>query len=156
MVRLQIKYLSFGPQKVKSNGQSLTIPGVEDNLRKALLQRLEDETEIPAMRPQIIANLLSNTLILEGTKSHVEWLEKLVQLWDRPLTLIRIEAYLFETSETHSQQLGLEFRVKKFFQRRNCKPHRSRSFFCRFGFRSCNSITGYAGGCCLKVATECR
>jgi hypothetical protein len=75
MVRLQINYLSVGPQKVKSKGQSLTIPGVLDNLRKALLQRLEDKTEIPAMRPQIIADLLSNKLILEGTKSHVEWLE---------------------------------------------------------------------------------
>jgi len=64
------------------------------------------------MRPQIIADLLSNTLILEGSKSHVEWLEKLVRIWDRPLPLIRIEAHLFETSETHSRQLGLEFRAK--------------------------------------------
>ena len=72
MVRLQIKYLSIAPQTVKSNGQSLTIPIVEDNLRKALVQRLEDETEIPAMRPQIIAVWLSNILILDGTKSHVE------------------------------------------------------------------------------------
>ena len=112
MVRLQLKYLSVGPQTVKSNGQSLTIPGVEESLRKALQQRLEDETEIPVMRPQIIADLLSNTLILEGSKSHVEWLEKLVRIWDRPLPLIRIEAHLFETSETHSRQLGLEFRAK--------------------------------------------
>jgi hypothetical protein len=88
MVRLQIKYLSVVPQTVKSNGQSLTIPGVEDNLRKALQQRLEDEIEIPAIRPQIIVDLLSNTLILEGTKSHVKWLEKLVRLCDRPLPLI--------------------------------------------------------------------
>jgi type II secretory pathway component GspD/PulD (secretin) len=112
IVRLQLQYLSVGPQTVESNGQSLTITGVEESLRKALQQRLEDETEIPAMRPQIIADLLSNTLILEGSKSHVEWLEKLVRIWDRPLPLIQIEAHLFETSETHSRQLGLEFRAK--------------------------------------------
>ena len=35
-----------------------------------------------------------------------------MQVWDRPLPLIRIEAHLFETSETHSRQLGLEFRGK--------------------------------------------
>ena len=74
MVRLQIKYLSVVPQTVKSNGQSLTIPVVEDNLRKVLVQRLEDETKIPAIRPQIIAVWLINILILDGTKSHVEWL----------------------------------------------------------------------------------
>ena len=112
IVRLQLQYLSVGPQTVESNGQSLTITGVEESLRKALQQRLEDETEMPAMRPQIIADLLSNTLILEGSKSHVEWLEKLVRIWDRPLPLIQIEAHLFETSETHSRQLGLEFRAK--------------------------------------------
>ena len=112
IVRLQLQYLSVGPQTVESNGQSLIITGVEESLRKALQQRLEDETEIPAMRPQIIADLLSNTLILEGSKSHVEWLEKLVRIWDRPLPLIQIEAHLFETSETHSRQLGLEFRAK--------------------------------------------
>jgi type III secretion protein C len=112
IVRLQIKYLSVGTQIVQSNGQSLTIPGVEESLRKALQQRLEDETEIPAMRPQIVADLLSNSLILEGSKSHVEWMEKLLQIWDRPLPLIRIEAHLFETSEIHSRQLGLEFRAK--------------------------------------------
>ena len=112
IVRLQLQYLSVGPQTVESNGQSLIITGVEESLRKALQQRLEDETEMPAMRPQIIADLLSNTLILEGSKSHVEWLEKLVRIWDRPLPLIQIEAHLFETSETHSRQLGLEFRAK--------------------------------------------
>jgi len=112
IVRLQLQYLSVGPQTVESNGQSLIIAGVEESLRKALQQRLEDETEMPAMRPQIIADLLSNTLILEGSKSHVEWLEKLVRIWDRPLPLIQIEAHLFETSETHSRQLGLEFRAK--------------------------------------------
>jgi type II secretory pathway component GspD/PulD (secretin) len=112
IVRLQLQYLSVGPQTVESNGKSLIITGVEESLRKALQQRLEDETEIPAMRPQIIADLLSNTLILEGSKSHVEWLEKLVRIWDRPLPLIQIEAHLFETSETHSRQLGLEFRAK--------------------------------------------
>ena len=112
IVRLQLQYLSVGPQTVESNGKSLIITGVEESLRKALQQRLEDETEMPAMRPQIIADLLSNTLILEGSKSHVEWLEKLVRIWDRPLPLIQIEAHLFETSETHSRQLGLEFRAK--------------------------------------------
>ena len=112
IVRLQLQYLSVGPQTVESNGKSLIITGVEESLRKALQQRLEDETEMPAMRPQIIADLLSNTLILEGSKSHVEWLEKLVRIWDRHLPLIQIEAHLFETSETHSRHLGLEFRAK--------------------------------------------
>ncbi len=70
------------------------------------------ETEIPQLRPQIIPDLLRNTLILEGSKSHVEWMVKLVRIWDRPLPLIRIEAHLFETSETQSRQLGLEFRGK--------------------------------------------
>jgi type II secretory pathway component GspD/PulD (secretin) len=112
IVRLPLKYLSVGAQTVRSNGQSLIIPGVEESLRKALQQRLEDETEIPPFRPQIIADLLGNTLILEGSKSHVEWMERLVMIWDRPLPLIRIEAHLFETSETHSRQLGLEFRGK--------------------------------------------
>jgi type II secretory pathway component GspD/PulD (secretin) len=112
IVRLKLKYLSVGPQTVQSNGQPLTIPGVEDSLRKVLQQRLEDETETPPLRPQIIPDLLGNSLILEGSKTHVDWLEKLVQVWDRPLPLIRIEAHLFETSETHSRQLGLEFRGK--------------------------------------------
>ena len=112
IVRLPLKYLSVGPQTVTSNGHSLTIPGVEESLNKALQQRLEDETELPPLRPLIIADLLSNTLILEGSKSHVEWLEKLIRIWDRPLPLIRIEAHLFETSESHSRQLGLEFRGK--------------------------------------------
>ena len=102
----------MGPQTVQSNGQPLTIPGVEESLRKALQQRLEDEAEITPLRPQIIPDLLGNSLILEGSKTHVDWMEKLVQVWDRPLPLIRIEAHLFETSETHSRQLGLEFRGK--------------------------------------------
>ena len=102
----------MGPQTVQSNGQPLTIPGVEESLRKALQQRLEDEAEITPLRPQIIPDLLGNSLILEGSKTHVDWMEKLVQVLDRPLPLIRIEAHLFETSETHSRQLGLEFRGK--------------------------------------------
>ena len=112
IVRFLLKYLSVGIQTVQSNGRSLKISGVEENLRKALQQRLEDETEIPAFRPQIIADSLGNALILEGNKSHVDWMEKLLLIWDRPLPLIRIEAHLFETSESHSRQLGLEFSGK--------------------------------------------
>ncbi|MBC8257740.1 MAG: hypothetical protein H8E38_01875 [SAR324 cluster bacterium] len=112
IVRLPLKYLSVGSQAIQSSGQKLTIPGVEESLKKALQQRLEDETEIPLLRPQIIPDFLGNALILEGSKAHVEWMEKLVHIWDRPLPLIRIEAHLFETSETHSRQLGLEFRGK--------------------------------------------
>ena len=112
IVRLPLNYLNVGSQTVQSSGQTLKIPGVEESLRKAMQQRLEDETEIPQLRPQIIPDLLRNTLILEGSKSHVEWMVKLVRIWDRPLPLIRIEAHLFETSETQSRQLGLEFRGK--------------------------------------------
>ena len=39
-------------------------------------------------------------------------MEKLVKIWDHPLHLMWIEAHLFETSETHSRQLGLKLRAK--------------------------------------------
>ncbi len=107
--RVRLRYLHVGDRKVRSNGRDITLPGVEARLRELLDHLLDDDPLVPQNFVRIIPDFLRNAVVLQGKSKHLEWLRKVLETWDQPTPQIRIEAHIFETNESDSLRLGMEF-----------------------------------------------
>ncbi len=109
--RMDFKYLDVETKKILSEGQVFTIPGVEAKLRQFFQQHVGDqEKRTLGMRSlQIIPDFVNNSVILRGKREQVSLAKEILKTWDTPQALIKIEAHIFETSDTVSRELGTQF-----------------------------------------------
>ena len=61
---------------------------------------------------KILADEERNVLILQGSPNQLLFLKKLIELWDRPVPQIKIEAHIFETNESDALKPGMEFSIR--------------------------------------------
>ena len=106
--RFELHYLPVGRRRMVAEGQSIELPGAEEQLREFL----ENDPDFwnQDTTPLILPDRRNNTLLVRGTTSQLQWIEELLTLWDQPSPLIRIEAHIFETTEETSRELGLRWR----------------------------------------------
>ena len=93
---------------ITAEGQQITLPSTEDQLRE-FFQQAPDFVETQP-QPLILPDRQNNALLIRETKAQLQLVEELIVLWDQPSPLIRIEAHIFETTEKISRELGLRWR----------------------------------------------
>ena len=98
----------MGPRTITAEGQQITLPSTEDQLRE-FFQQVPDFSETQP-QPLILPDRQNNALLIRGTEAQLQLVEELLVLWDQPRPLIRIEAHIFETTEKISRELGLRWR----------------------------------------------
>ncbi|MFZ8894958.1 MAG: hypothetical protein ACO3QB_09300 [bacterium] len=106
--RFTLRYLSVGSRMITAEGQQITLPSTEDQLRE-FFQQAPDFAETQP-QPLILPDRQNNALLIRGTEAQLQLVEELLVLWDQPSPLIRIEAHIFETTEKISRELGLRWR----------------------------------------------
>ncbi len=108
--RIPLNYLHVGEKRFVSDGEAVSVPGVEVAIQNLLqpASNFEDEA-IPKTEFHILADVLNNALIVQGEPQQIETMQQVLKTWDQPNPLIRIEAHIFETSDVTSRQLGLQF-----------------------------------------------
>jgi len=110
VLRVPLRYLHIGDRKVRSNGETVVLKGADTRLHELLEKQFpEGSTE---ERPALIPDRPGNALVLIGPAEALRFLQQLLEVWDQPRPLIRIEAHIFETSEEFSRQLGVEFSAR--------------------------------------------
>ncbi len=114
--RFDFKYLHVKTKTMLSEGQTVTIPGVETKLQQFFQQNIKDKAKAASgiNSLKIIPDFVSNSVILQGTKEQVHLAKELLIAWDKPQPLIKIEAHIFETSDTVSRELGAQFGAQGF------------------------------------------
>ena len=106
--RVNLKYLHVNTRTIVSAGAEITSEGVETKLQKIFQKLIKEEGDSTGTF-QIIPDFVSNAIILRGTAEQVKVAKKILEIWDKPQPTIRIEAHIFETSDTVSRELGLQF-----------------------------------------------
>ena len=108
--RLVLRYLHVGQKQIQSEGQTITLVGAESLLQQTL-EYLSASFSNPPSRFQskILPDLVNNAVMIWAQPEHIEIMKQMMELWDKPSPLIKIEAFIFETTETYSRELGLQF-----------------------------------------------
>ena len=60
----------------------------------------------------ITSDVLNNALLLHGSQETITKAKQLLTLWDQPYPQIRIEAFIFETTETYAREIGNELEAR--------------------------------------------
>ncbi|MGK5092543.1 hypothetical protein WDW89_11090 [Deltaproteobacteria bacterium TL4] len=107
--RYAFRYLHVGKKMVQSEGQSMQVEGVELSLSQIFNHIFTSPSKDVGTAPKIIPDFVSNSIMVWATPEQLSTMGDLIQLWDKPSPLIKIEAYIFETSESFSQQLDLQY-----------------------------------------------
>ena len=115
LARVELNYLHVNARKIINDGEAIASEGVAARLQQIFqtwLNGAENQQNQSSGMLQIIPDFVSNALILRGTPEQVEAATKILKIWDRPHPLIKIEAHIFETSDTVSRELGLQFSAR--------------------------------------------
>ncbi|MBF0238152.1 MAG: hypothetical protein HQM12_10630 [SAR324 cluster bacterium] len=104
--RVPLRYLRVGDKSVASDGQRMQIPGTEKTL-ESLLKHYFEGKNMPAA--QVVPDLVTNALILQAEPEQIQMARQLIQIWDVPSPQIKIEAHIFETTESYARDIGLQF-----------------------------------------------
>ena len=108
-IRLQLRYLQVGSRVICRNGRLEEIQGVKSRLLD-MIENLDESDPLLSVRSQkILADQECNVLILQGSRKQPRLLKKVIELWGQPVPQIKIEAHIFETNETDTLKLGMEF-----------------------------------------------
>ncbi len=107
--KVALNYLHVNSRKIISSGEEIFSEGAEIKLQKIFQQLVKNEKGDISTSFQIIPDFLGNSLILRGTAEEVKIAKKILEIWDKPQPIIKIEAHIFETSDTVSQELGMQF-----------------------------------------------
>ncbi len=107
--RLELRYLHVGSRNISRNGRLVEIPGVKSRLLEMIETMDESDPLLPVRFLKILEDEERNVLILQGSRKQLLLLQRLIELWDRPVPQIKIEAHIFETNESDALKLGLEF-----------------------------------------------
>ncbi len=110
VLRIPLRHLHIGDRKVRSNGETVTLKGADTRLHELLKKQFPEGSS--KERPTLIPDRPGNALVLIGSAEALRSLQELLEIWDRPRPLIRIEAHIFETSEEFSRKLGVEFSAR--------------------------------------------
>ena len=75
----------------------MEIPGVKSRLLEMIETMDESDPLLPVRFLKILEDEERNVLILQGSRKQLLLLQRLIELWDRPVPQIKIEAHIFET-----------------------------------------------------------
>ena len=106
--RVDLDYLHVNTRKIISEGEAVTNEGAESKLRQFLQELILEEGK-KNQSIHMIPDFIGNSIILEGTPEQVGRAKQVFEIWDKPQPLIQIEAHIFETSDTVSRELGVQF-----------------------------------------------
>ena len=67
---------------------------------------------LPVRFLKILEDEERNVLILQGSRKQLLLPQRLIELWDRPVPQINIEAHIFETNESDALKPGMEFSIR--------------------------------------------
>lgn len=107
--RVDLNYLHVKARKIVNEGETITNEGVEVKLQQIFQKLLKDQKNKEMQPLQMIPDFVGNAMILRGTPEQVRIAKQILKIWDQPHPLIKIEAHIFETSDTVSRDLGLQF-----------------------------------------------
>lgn len=107
--RIKLNYLQVGTKEILSGGQLVTVEGVETRLQQIFSQSFSSEEGEGPVPLQVIPDFIGNALLLRGSEAKVQLAKEFLEQWDKPQPQIRIEAHIFETSESVSRELGIQF-----------------------------------------------
>jgi len=128
---IPLRYANVGPTTQTFQGQSVTIPGLDDTLRTMLGlaepkgggsivgaavaagQELADmariRRELGLVPPVISMDQRTNSIIVRGTPSAIREVEALVTRLDRPLPLVEIEVMIVRARRGVAEELGIRW-----------------------------------------------
>lgn len=110
MERFRLRHLQVGEQRFVSAGQDVTLPGAEQQLREYFLQNAAGVPDEDL--PHILPDPRNNALLVQASAKQLRQIQALLDVWDQPSPLIRIEAHIFETTEESSRELGMRWRAR--------------------------------------------
>lgn len=134
---IPLKYASVGAVTQTFQGQSVTIPGLDDTLRTmlgmsdgkngganptstALPTTPQEQQELARIRkelgmvpPIISIDQRSNSIVVRGTPSAIREVETLVQRLDRPVPLVEIEVMIVRARRGVAEELGVRWGAAK-------------------------------------------
>ena len=76
--RFTLRYLSVGPRTITAEGQQITLPSTEDQLRE-FFQQVPDFSETQP-QPLILPDRQNNALLIRGTEAQLQLVEELLVL----------------------------------------------------------------------------
>lgn len=125
-----IKYATVGPSTQTFQGQSITLPGIDETLRSLLglgetkpgpagapgvgtpLEQQElarIRREMGQVPPVISIDPRSNSVIVRGSPNAIREVENLIAQLDRPLLLVEIEVMIVRASRGVAEELGVRW-----------------------------------------------
>lgn len=130
---IELKYANVGATTQTFQGDSVTVPGIDETLRGLVGQVSPQQQaaapgtppgvvetvmldEIGAFRGTITTDVRTNSVIVRGTEREIALVRDLVEKLDKPLKLIEIEVMIVTMSDAAAEELGLRY---GFSQRRN-------------------------------------
>lgn len=129
---ISIKYASVGQTSQTFQGQSVTLPGIDETLRSMLglgdasaaaaapgaqpAPSAAEQQELARLRrelgqvpPVITTDQRTNSVIVRGTPAAIAEVENLIARLDRPVPLIEIEVMIVRADSGVSEQLGVRW-----------------------------------------------
>lgn len=126
---IPVKYATVGPSSQTFQGDSVSIPGIDETLRALLglggknddknqtagldsktKQMVADlKAEMGVVPPDISIDPRSNSIIVRGTPSAIAQVRELVRRLDKPLPLVEIEVLIVNAQKGVTDELGVKW-----------------------------------------------